>query len=85
MSERRIGDESPTEITRAMAKTYNACTGAPATLKPGCVLSMAEALEDMLTMYTDLINSGDCGNWNPEHDEEVIIARAALAMYNGGE
>ena len=42
-----------------------------------------EALEDFIEMYVRMINSGDCGNWNPEEDTEVITARAALAKARG--
>lgn len=37
------------------------------------------ALEGMLTVYTDFVNSGDGGSWNPETDTEVIEARDAIA------
>lgn len=36
------------------------------------------ALEAMVVHYTAMINSGDAGNWNPETDDEVIAARAAI-------
>ena len=36
------------------------------------------ALEAMVDRYTALVNCGDCGNWNPETESEVIAARAAL-------
>jgi hypothetical protein len=32
----------------------------------------------LLDHYTGMINSGDCGNWDPESDEPVIRLRAAL-------
>ena len=38
----------------------------------------AEALEQMTARYVSLVNSGDCGNWNPEEEVEVLNARAAL-------
>lgn len=41
------------------------------------------ALRLFVDQYTRLINSGDCGNWNPETDEEVITARAAIAKAEG--
>jgi hypothetical protein len=31
-----------------------------------------------LNMYVDMVNSGDCGFWNPEEEPEVIDLRAAL-------
>lgn len=41
--------------------------------------ALREALQQLLTRYTELVNSGDCGNWNPEKEMEVRDARAALA------
>lgn len=40
---------------------------------------LLEALENVLRRYTDLINSGDAGNWDPEEEDEVKSARAAIA------
>jgi hypothetical protein len=40
---------------------------------------LLEALKAFLDMYVQFINSGDAGNWNPETDDEVIQARAAIA------
>lgn len=37
------------------------------------------ALESFLEHYVDMVESGDCGNWNPEKDDVVVMARAALA------
>lgn len=42
-------------------------------------MSLRKALADLLDHYTELVNCGDCGNWNPETEAEVIAARAALA------
>jgi len=39
---------------------------------------LLEALQELLDDYTGLVNSGDCGNWNPEEDPGVIKARAAI-------
>ncbi len=39
---------------------------------------LSEALTEITGMYCDLINSGDCGNWDPETDSEVIKSRKAL-------
>jgi hypothetical protein len=36
------------------------------------------ALEPLLKRYVTLASSGDCGFWNPEEENEVISARAAL-------
>jgi len=37
------------------------------------------ALDSVLECYVNMINSVDCGNWNPETKPEGIAARAALA------
>lgn len=42
-----------------------------------------EALAAMTQAYADLVNCGDCGNWNPETDSEVIEARRVLAKARG--
>ncbi len=39
---------------------------------------LREALENMTRRYVDLAGSGDCGFWDPEEEDEVIAARAAL-------
>lgn len=47
-----------------------------------CVNSHADllaALTHMTERYVSLANSGDCGNWNPEREADVIAARAAIA------
>lgn len=36
------------------------------------------ALEKLLNRYVELVNSGDCGFWNPEAEPEVIEARRVL-------
>lgn len=41
------------------------------------------ALSELLERYTSLVNCGDCGNWDPETEAEVINARAALAKAQG--
>lgn len=38
------------------------------------------ALKDLLDHYTQLVNCGDCGNWNPEAEPVVIAARECLAL-----
>lgn len=43
------------------------------------------ALEAMVSTYVHLVNCGDCGNWNPEEEEDVIQARAALSKARGRE
>jgi hypothetical protein len=44
---------------------------------------LLDALEEITEMYCAMINSGDCGNWNPETDKEVIKSRAAIAAAKG--
>ncbi len=44
---------------------------------------LANSLLALLTRYTELVNCGDCGHWNPELEPEVITARAALAKAQG--
>lgn len=40
---------------------------------------LLEALRGMTEHYVRLAGCGDCGNWNPEEEPEVIAARAAIA------
>ncbi len=42
------------------------------------VLELRSALQGMLDRFTDLVNCGDCGKWDPETEEPVIVARKAL-------
>ena|ERR1700761_6190446 len=39
---------------------------------------LLEALQNLLSRYTELVNCGDCGFWNPEEEAEVIAAKAAI-------
>ncbi|MCK5020139.1 MAG: hypothetical protein KAS32_24085 [Candidatus Peribacteraceae bacterium] len=41
-----------------------------------------KALQELTESYVSMINSGDCGNWDPEKDPEVAHAYAALAAAN---
>lgn len=36
------------------------------------------ALDGLLKRYVELVQSGDCGHWDPETDVEVIAARAVV-------
>ena len=48
-----------------------------------CELERAQlriALDALLERYVDLVNCGDCGNWDPEGEGEVQQARAALQL-----
>jgi hypothetical protein len=40
---------------------------------------LLNASKEFLDRYVTLINSGDCGNWNPETEDVVIAMRAAIA------
>lgn len=40
--------------------------------------ALVKALETFVEEYTDLVNSGDAGFWDPEKEPKVIAARAAL-------
>lgn len=40
---------------------------------------LQEALETFVEEYTEMVNSGDCGFWDPEKEDKVIAARAALS------
>ena len=42
------------------------------------------ALEIMTKHYVQLANCGDCGFWDPEAEDEVIQARAAILAAVGG-
>ena len=41
------------------------------------------ALDGLLANHIQLVESGDCGNWNVETEHAVIIARAAIAKARG--
>jgi hypothetical protein len=42
--------------------------------------ALVKALNGMVEMYADMVNSGDCGFWDPEKVKEVIAARGALSL-----
>lgn len=44
---------------------------------------LESALTRLVDRYTMLVNCGDCGNWDPEKEPDVIFARAALAKLRG--
>lgn len=44
---------------------------------------LLEALSGMLERYTELVNCGDCGNWDAEQEKEVVASRAAIAKAKG--
>jgi hypothetical protein len=44
---------------------------------------LLEALRNNIHRFVAMINSGDCGFWDPETEETVIAARAAIAKAEG--
>lgn len=40
--------------------------------------TLREAAQALLDRYTSLVNCGDCGNWDPETEPDVIALRAEL-------
>lgn len=40
---------------------------------------VTDCLSDMTEHYVALAGCGDCGNWNPEEESEVIAARKMIA------
>jgi len=46
------------------------------------VEALEVALENLLEHYTELVNCGDCGHWNPETEDIVIKAREVLSYAN---
>lgn len=51
----------------------------------GIASELHEALSALLKHYVTLIQSGDCGFWDPEKEDQVRAARAALAKARGEE
>jgi hypothetical protein len=45
---------------------------------------LLNALDGMVRMYCELVESGDAGFWDAEKIEEVIAARAAIQSATGG-
>jgi hypothetical protein len=45
--------------------------------------NLLATLKAFVERYTQLVNCGDCGNWDPETDAEVIAARTAIAKAEG--
>lgn len=41
------------------------------------------ALTVLVRRYVELAGSGDCGNWDPELEPQVIAARAAITRATG--
>lgn len=67
-SEKRAADEREAEAARRRLVTVQAAGP-----------ELAEALKALLKHYVSLVNSGDAGHWDPETEEVVMQARAALS------
>lgn len=67
-------DATAKEIAAAWRAMHDAAPSVPSVEQ-----ELLEALEKLTAHYCGLVNSGDAGNWNPEKDDEVIQARAAIA------
>lgn len=49
------------------------------------VVVLREALQEFVDKYVAMINSGDCGNWNPEEEPVVVNARKAITTPTQGK
>ncbi len=58
---------------------------AKAAIEAAGVGELVEALVGLTDHYTQLVNCGDCGNWDPETEPQVIAARTAIAKALGDE
>jgi len=74
-------DESPSGNEEGSVKYFRADT---VTGDDGKELDLHVALSNLLDRYTELVNCGDCGNWNPETEDCVIEARKALGDTDDG-
>lgn len=45
------------------------------------VVNLVDCLSDMTEHYVQLAGCGDCGNWDPEKESEVIAARRMIAEW----
>ena len=43
------------------------------------IRDVTDCLSDMTEHYAELVRCGDCGNWDPEEESEVIAARKMIA------
>ena len=73
----RIGDGSPYDPSHHVDWAYWACKGAPATIHPGAVVKMAEALEELANM------ADECDGWESFPSGPIDKARDALTAYYG--
>ena len=45
-------------------------------------IAMRTALDNLLKRYVSLANSGDCGFWEAEEEDQVKQARKAMAEFD---
>jgi hypothetical protein len=85
--ERHRINEAEREIHRAEENTNPQCEVDEEATKYARLIAAApelyEALEKTLETYVALANSGDAGFWEPEQEDHVIKARAALRKARG--
>ena len=80
----RIGDGSPYDPSHHVDWAYWACKGAPATIHPGAVVKMAEALEPFTDYPKEWYNDGgDTQVQITVRAEDIKNAALALAAYKG--
>ena len=95
MSERIGQSKTVGEEADHRRSAYYPCTGSPATLKPGCMVAMADSITELLIANAKMAR---CRRLYPRESTKDELraslrgvrdaedqARAALAMYNGGE
>jgi hypothetical protein len=44
---------------------------------------LVDSSKALINRYTSLVNCGDCGNWDPEDDDEVIAMRESIELAGG--
>jgi hypothetical protein len=77
---RRYADEVvPADFARTLERE-NAALIAERDSERQLVRHLTGALEVLLNRYVGIVSSGDCGNWNPEEEYEVVVARGVLAL-----
>ena len=78
-----LAKQDYTEAKAALTTAITALRGEVDTLRAERDGLLA-ALEIMTKHYVQLANCGDCGFWDPEAEDEVIQARAAILAAVGG-
>lgn len=47
------------------------------------LLQTRGALKDVVKLYCNLVNTGDCGCWNPAEEKPIINAHKVLGLVKG--